>query len=81
VVHAAPNLRPVLVSYAHAGKQSDGAAEKFYNRLKDDLEGLVSPPPGTDVGFFDTRGLTAGVVWEPELADALGQSQVLGCLP
>jgi hypothetical protein len=80
VVHAVPNLRPFFISYAHAGPDSNQAAERFYNELRGDLQPLVSVPVGTSMGFFDSVGLPTAVRWPHELAAALGTCQVLVAL-
>ncbi len=73
-------LPPFFMSYAHAGPDSNQAAERFYKGLRGDLLTLVGLPVGTDMGFFDTEGLQPAVRWRDELADALGSCQVLVAL-
>jgi hypothetical protein len=80
VVRAVPDLRPFFRSYAHAGPDSNQAAERFYNELRGDLLTLVGLPVGTDMGFFDIQGLRPAVRWRYELATALGSCQVLVAL-
>src|SRR5579862_4465439 len=80
VVRVVPILRPFFMSYAHAGPDSNQAAERFYKELRGDLLTLVGLPMGTDMGFFDTDGLQPAVRWRDELADALGSCQVLVAL-
>jgi hypothetical protein len=74
------NLPPFYLSYAHAGPESNRAAELFYRQLRGDLQPLVSVPVGTGMGFFDAEGLTAAERWRHELAAALGTCQVLVAL-
>lgn len=76
----APTLQPFFMSYAHAGSDSNNAAERFYKELRGDLQTLVHLPMGVDMGFFDTVGLQPAVRWRNELADALGNCQVLVAL-
>jgi TIR domain len=80
VVRAVSNLPPFFISYAHAGPDSNNAAERFYYELRGDLQTLVRRPVGTSMGFFDAEGLRTGVRWRDELTDALGQCQVLVAL-
>jgi hypothetical protein len=80
VVRAVPDLRPFFMSYAHAGAESNRAAERFFNELRGDLQTLVGLSVGTDMGFFDTEALGAAVSWRHELAEALGTCQVLVAL-
>ena len=80
MVRAVPNLPPFFISYAHAGPDSNNAAERFYYELRGDLQTLVRRPVGTSMGFFDAEGLRTGVRWRDELTDALGQCQVLVAL-
>jgi TIR domain len=80
VVHAVPSLPPFFISYAHAGPESNRAAERFYHELRGVLQPLVAPPVGTDMGFFDIARLSTGVRWRYELASALGTCQVLVAL-
>jgi hypothetical protein len=80
VVHAVPSLPPFFISYAHAGTESNRAAERFYHELRGVLQPLVAPPVGTEMGFFDIAGLPTGVRWRYELAAALGTCQVLVAL-
>ena len=80
MVRAIPNLPPFFISYAHAGFDSNNAAQRFYNELRGDLQTLVGRPVGTSMGFFDAEGLRTGVRWRDELADALGKCQVLVAL-
>jgi hypothetical protein len=76
-VSPAGNLPPVFISYAYAGGESNGAAERFFYRLRQDLQPLIALPVGTDIGFFDTSALATGTRWRSELANALGTCQVL----
>lgn len=78
--HAVPNLQPFFISYAHAGTDSNHAAERFYHELRGDLQPLVGVPVGTGMGFFDSAGLRTAVRWRHELAAALGTCQVLVAL-
>jgi TIR domain len=80
VVYAVSNLRPIFFSYAHAGEELDRAAQSCYEELTSILQGLVKPPDGTGMGFFDIAGLPGGTRWEPELVAALGHCQVLVAL-
>jgi hypothetical protein len=80
VIHPVPSLPPFFISYAHAGDESNAAAERFYRQLRGDLQPLVAPPVGTEMGFFDVIGLPTGVRWRYELAAALGTCQVLVAL-
>ena len=80
MVRAIPNLPPFFISYAHAGPDSNNAAERFYHELRGDLQTLVGVPVGTSMGFFDAEGLRTGVRWRDELTDALGTCQVLVAL-
>lgn len=75
-----PNVQPFFISYAHAGADSNQAAERFYNELRGDLQTLVGLPVGTGMGFFDSDGLPAAIRWRYELAAALGTCQVLVAL-
>ena len=80
VVRAVPMLQPFFMSYAHAGPDSNHAAELFYKELRSDLITLVGQPVGSDMGFFDTGGLQPAVRWRDELAAALGSCQALVAL-
>jgi len=80
VVRVVTILQPFFMSYAHAGPDSNLAAERFYKELRGDLQTLVGLPVGTDMGFFDTEGLRPAVRWRDELAAALGNCQVLVAL-
>jgi TIR domain len=80
VVRAIPNFPPFFISYAHAGRDSNDAALRFYYELRGDLQTMVSRPVGASMGFFDAEGLRTGVRWREELADALGKCQVLVAL-
>jgi TIR domain len=80
VVRAVLTLPPFFISYAHAGSDSNNAAERFYYELRGDLQTLVRRPVGSSMGFFDSQGLRAAVRWREELADALGKCQVLVAL-
>ena len=73
-------LPPFFMSYAHAGPDSNQAAERFYKGLRGDLLTLVGLPVGTDMGFLDPEGLQPAVRWRDELADALGTCQVMVAL-
>lgn len=74
------DLPPFFISYAHAGPDSNNAAERFYYELRGDLQTLVRRPVGASMGFFDAEGLRTGVRWRVELTEALGQCQVLVAL-
>jgi hypothetical protein len=78
VVNAA--LRPFFLSYAHAGQESNEAAQRFYDELCGDLQPLVALPVGTSLGFFDTEGLRPAMRWRRELVAELGSCQVLVAL-
>ena len=68
---------PFYLSYAHTGPNSDEMAKRFYNILRGHLQTLVHVPVGTSLGFFDQDGIDPAVLWDRELADALGTCQVL----
>lgn len=73
-----PDVRtPFFLSYAHTGPKSDEMAQRFYNILCGDLQTLVAVPVGTAMGFFDREGIESAMLWDEELADALGTCQVL----
>lgn len=80
MVRAITELPPFFISYAHAGPDSNNAAERFYYELRGDLQTLVSLPVGSSMGFFDAEGLRTGVRWRDELLEALGKCQVLVAL-
>jgi len=76
-----PNLStPFFISYAHTGPESDEMARRFYNQLRAHMQILVHVPVGTALGFFDQDGIDPAVLWDEELADALGTCQVLVAL-
>jgi TIR domain len=80
-----PNLRtPFFISYAHTGSAADEMARRFYNELRANMQILVHVPVGTAMGFFDQDGIDPAVLWDKELAEALGTCQVLVpllCIP
>jgi aminoglycoside 3-N-acetyltransferase len=80
-----PNLRtPFFISYAHTGSAADAMALRFYNELRAQMQILVAVPMGTTLGFFDQDGIDPAVLWDEELAEALGTCQVLVpllCIP
>jgi hypothetical protein len=76
-----PNLHTsFFVSYAHAGPDSNQKAERLFDELRDGVATMVAAPMGAPMGFFDVEGLQAAVKWRDELADMLGNCQVLVAL-
>jgi hypothetical protein len=71
---------PFFISYAHTGPKSDAMAKRLYHALLGHIQTLVHVPVGTALGFFDQDGIDPGVVWDEELAQALGTCQVLVAL-
>jgi hypothetical protein len=80
VIRAATDFPPFFISYAHAGSNSNNAAQRFYYELRGNLQTMVRRPVGASMGFFDAEGLLTGVRWREELVDALGVCQVLVAL-
>jgi TIR domain len=76
-----PDARtPFFISYAHTGAESDERANLFYHRLCGHIQTLVDVPVGTALGFFDQDGISPAVLWDKELAEALGTCQVMVAL-
>ena len=76
-----PDARtPFFISYAHTGPESDERAKLFYHRLCGHIQTLVDVPVGTALGFFDQDGIDPAVLWDRELAEALGTCQVMVAL-
>ncbi len=76
-----PDARtPFFISYAHTGPESDERAKLFYHRLCGHIQTLVDVPVGTALGFFDQDGIDPAVLWDKELAEALGTCQVMVAL-
>ena len=71
---------PFFISYAHTGPESDEMAKRFYHLLRGHIQTLVHVPVGTALGFFDQDGIDPAVLWDKELAQALGTCQVLVAL-
>jgi hypothetical protein len=71
---------PFFISYAHTGAKSDAMAKRLYYALRGHIQTLVHVPVGTALGFFDQDGIDPAVLWDEELAQALGTCQVLVAL-
>ena len=71
---------PFFISYAHTGPESDEMAKRFYHVLRGHIQTLVHVPVGTALGFFDQDGIDPAVLWDEELAEALGTCQVMVAL-
>jgi hypothetical protein len=76
-----PNAKtPFFISYAHTTAASDEMANRLYHALRGYIQTLVHAPVGTALGFFDQDGIDPAVLWDEELAQALGSCQVLVAL-
>jgi hypothetical protein len=71
---------PFFVSYAHTGDTADEMANRLYRGLLTHIPTLVHVRVGTTLGFFDQDGIDAAVIWDEELAQALGVCQVMVAL-
>jgi hypothetical protein len=71
---------PFFISYAHTGPESDAMAKRLYHALLGHIQTLVHVPVGTALGFFDQDGIDPAVLWDDELAHALGTCQVMVAL-
>ena len=66
--------RGFFFSYARINR--DDHLNRFYDDLCKEAA-LKQYWPGGEIGFFDTKSLETGTMWEPELEKALGSSRVL----
>ena len=73
-----PDLHtPFFISYAHTSPQPDEMAKRFFQLLRRHIQTLVHVPVGTPLGFFDQERIAPALLWDKELAEALGTCQVL----